>query len=318
MKRKWWLSLTILFLLVGCSTVSKRISGDGKKFTIEEITVGGVIDVEKAKQSGYIPVEERAELGYIFTYKNNEKARKKGIKQEKEITAYLNELTSGLYGREMEVFELSTPFPYDAVSVTYKSVDEPLTYGMTSLGLSDSAYFNEGSIKEITTIDMQEETVRGILAMAYRSEFKKMREYIEKTYPQYQGYPQPLMEFNRQVSTVVNIQNVWNYDDEGEMTAKDFQEIYELFKENPKRSDEEWRSILAKYRNIDFDIELALILKDPTVIPTEQMSNHLLKDIKGNELFSITQKHNVHIESSLYEIGDNGSMISAYNSYDSQ
>ncbi|CAD5900688.1 hypothetical protein [Carnobacterium maltaromaticum] len=306
MKRK----LLVIVLCFGLLLTGCQIT---KSYSIEEITEGGKIDVEKAKASGYVTMAEKEKLGYYTPeVSSNKRVIKKANKQKDEIYKHMTEVIEDSLGRKIRILGMDAPFPYDAVDVSFASLEEPIVKDSVTLGLSDSGYFNEGAIKGETGNGFQQLVVEGLYAMAYRNEIKQMTEYIQKTYPQYEAYAPNMLDAANKINPFISISLATpiKQAERMENAAKEKAEIFSLFKENPNRSDDEWKAIFQQMSSLDYTISVELVLKDSNKLPLDQDANEILDDIKNNPLFSGYYGYASIIESNFQDTKINTGLVS--------
>ena len=284
-----------------------------KNYSYEEITKGGKIDVEKAKASGYVSLEEKEKLGYYTIESSaNKKVQKKALEQQNELFDHLKpQIEASLGGREVEMLGVNSPFPYEAVNVSFRSKEEPIVTDSVTIGLSDNGYFEKGAIKSDGPSGFMEKTVEGLYAMAYRKEIQEMKEYIKKEYPQYEGYPTNMRNYSYKIDELIEIRTTSRIGDieRNELSEQEKKEIFELYKENPTRLDEEWKSIFESKIHLDYMVYAHIILKNPKTLPTKKMAFELLDDMKNNLLFDKGYSYGVFLESNLQNKINNNSLI---------
>ena len=307
MKRKLVLvSLCVGALLIGGCQMTKS-------YSVEEITEGGKIDVEKAKASGYVTMEEKDKLGYYTPeVSSNKKVIKKAYDQKEEIYAHMTEVIGNSLGREIKILGMNAPFPYEAVDVSFTSLNEPIVTDSVTLGLSDNGYFNKGDVKGENGNGFQQATIIGLYSMAYRNEIEKMRGYIQSTYPQYEAYSSSMRDAAHRINPIISISfyTPGKQVERMENAAKEKAEIFSLFKENPNRSDDEWKAIFQQMSSLDYTISVELVLKDSNKLPLDQDANEILDDIKNNPLFSGYYGYASIIESNFQDTKINAGLVS--------
>ncbi|MGX7418859.1 hypothetical protein ACWOFR_08610 [Carnobacterium gallinarum] len=283
-----------------------------KSYSYKEIIESGKIDVEKAKASGYVTMEEKEKLGYYtIDASSNRGTIKRAYEQKDEIYAHIREEVETSLGRDIKILGMEAPFPYDAVDITFVSVDEPIVKDMMTISLSDNGYFSEGATKSEAGNGFQEDVIIGLYFMAYKEEIKEMSKYIEETYPQYQGFPANLMDYTDKLDPFIMIhftipdRNIERMDN----AEKEKAELFALYKDNPIRSDEEWKQLFEEKTNLDFLVNVNLVIRDESKIPTEKMANEILDDIKINPLFKNYFSYGTMILSNLWDTKRNHSLI---------
>lgn len=269
----------------------------------------GKIDVEKAKASGYVTMEEKDKLGYYTPeVSSNKKVIKKAYDQKKEIYAHMTEVIGNSLGREIKILGMNAPFPYEAVDVSFTSLNEPIVTDSVTLGLSDNGYFNKGENGN----GFQQATIIGLYSMAYRNEIEKMRGYIQSTYPQYEAYSSSMRDAAHRINPIISISfyTPSKQVERMENAAKEKAEIFSLFKENPNRSDDEWKAIFQQMSSLDYTISVELVLKDSNKLPLDEDANEILDDIKSNPLFSGYYGYASIIESNFQDTKINTGLVS--------
>ena len=284
-----------------------------KNYSYEEITKGGKIDVEKAKASGYVSLEEKEKLGYYTIESSaNKKVQKKALEQKNELFDHLKpQIEASLGGREVEMLGVNSPFPYEAVNVSFRSKEEPIVTDSVTIGLSDNGYFEKGAIKSDGPSGFMEKTVEGLYAMAYRKEIQEMKEYIKKEYPQYEEYPINMKKFGNKINDFIEISLTSRIGDieRSDFSEQEKMEIFELYKENKNRKDDEWKAIFESKIHLDYMVYAHIILKNPKTLPTKKMAFELLDDMKNNLLFDKGYSYGVFLESNLQNKINNNSLI---------
>lgn len=284
-----------------------------KNYSYEEITKGGKIDVEKAKASGYVSLEEKEKLGYYTIESSaNKKVQKKALEQKNELFDHLKpQIEASLGGREVEMLGVNSPFPYEAVNVSFRSKEEPIVTDSVTIGLSDNGYFEKGAIKSDGPSGFMEKTVEGLYAMAYRKEIQEMKEYIKKEYPQYEEYPINMKKFGNKINDFIEISLTSRI---GDIERSDFSEqekmgIFELYKENKNRTDDEWKAIFESKIHLDYLIYLNIVMKDKEGLPTKELAEELLDDMKSNPLFEKGYSYGVFIKSNFQSNKNNKAFL---------
>lgn len=291
-----------------------------KNYSYEEITKGGKIDVEKAKASGYVSLEEKEKLGYYTIESSaNKKVQKKALEQQNELFDHLKpQIEASLGGREVEMLGVNSPFPYEAVDVSFRSKEEPIVTDSVTIGLSDNGYFEKGAIKSDGPSGFMEKTVEGLYAMAYRKEIQEMKEYIKKEYPQYEAYPVNMRNSAHQINEYINISISYKTGDvdNNDLSRAEQKEIFELYKKNKNRTDEEWKTIFESKNHLDYLIYLDIVIKNGTTLPTELMVYELLDDMKSNLLFEKGISYGVMLNSNFQDTNNNRSLSFVNKAYD--
>lgn len=296
--------LCLILFLGGCQMT--------KSYDFDEITEGNKIDVKKAKASGYVSLVEKEKLGYFTedSSSNNRRYFKQAEKQKDELYPYVKELVEHGLNRKIEILGVRAAFPYVTVNVYFQTLDEPIVRDNIAVGLSDNGYFNEGETKNSGGDGFQEAVINGLYMMAYRKEVKAMQNYIETTYPQYQGFPEGKTATASMINPIISVKYASKGGNEGQddLNDKERAEIFAEYIKQPKRTDAEWRVLFDQKKNLAHLLYVNLIEKDETKLPTEAEVDTILNDIKTNLLFKGFYSYGTLINTNLQDIQSNNSL----------
>lgn len=274
-------------------------------YSQEEITEEGVINVKKAEYSGYVLYEET--VNDIFP-SDNKKAKEYVIEHEKEIIEDGTKAISEMIGREVEIVGLSTPFPYMAVNLSYKTTNFPVIYDSTTLGLESSVAFVSGGYKKIEKEEIIRHTVASLFSYAYEDELNTLREHLKTKFPQFISFTPntQLGDFTGSSAEFITIETD-AYSEQVPM----LEEMFNTQLENPNISKEELRTLFESKHPYYLTLRYKGILKDETVVPTKEMANELLKELKNYDLGikNIAIKIPILIDSNFREKERSGGML---------
>lgn len=247
-------------------------------YSQEEITEGGIINLKKAEYSGYVLYEET--VNSMFNSKND-KAKNYVLESEAEILKDGKVSVSKMVGRDVEIVGFSTPFPYMAVNLHYKTTDFPVIYGTTTLGLESSVAFVSGGYKEISKDEIIRKTVAALFSYAYEEELNTLREHIKVEFPEYISFAQGTQsgDITGSAQEFITIETDANSDQEAML-----EEMFDAQLNNPKISREELRILFESKYPYYLMLRYKGILKDETVVPTKEMANKILEELQKYDL----------------------------------
>ena len=289
-------------------------------YDFDEITEGNKIDVKKAKASGYVSTVEKEKIGYYTEDVSSDNRRyfKQAEKQKDELYPYVKELVEHGLGRKVEILGVTADFPYATVNVSFQTLDEPIVKEHIAVGLSDNGYFNEGETKSSGGDGFQEAVINGLYMMAYRKEVKAMQDYIETTYPQYQGFPEGKTATASIINPIISVEyaSKGGNEGQGDLNDKERAEIFAEYIKQPKRTDAEWRVLFDQKKNITNLLYVMLIEKDETKLPTEAEVDTVLNDIKTNPLFKDFYSYGTLINTNIQDTQSNSSLTRQMKAWD--
>jgi hypothetical protein len=269
--RAWWcrgIAAVVVLALAGCSPAD----------VVDALTGGDPVLVTAA---------EKEEIGY----ENPEGVRNSSLQRlvmehRAEIYATVKPLVEEQLGRQVELGDFTASYPYSAVGLVYRTVDEPVVTGNAYVGIaSDGSATGIERISEDTVARM---TFEGLYLMAYRERITQMREYLAEAYPQFTARPAGYVESLAEADPMFRFYSYNRYGGEDYQKIQAEQAaIYQEYLADPDRTDPEW---LALFEQVLGDREMAIIvdlmLVDPQVELTEELSRQVADDVRTNPVFA--------------------------------
>lgn len=217
----------------------------------------------------------------------NPELQRLAMRHRAEIYADVEPFVEEALGRDVELVGIYATYPYSAVNVTYRTADEPVVTSDAFVGLRSDGTVS--SIERIEPIEIEYRTVEGLYLMAYRERISRMRQYIAATYPQFGQLPMGYARFMSRADPMFRFRDyspLLKHQD-AERAKADDTTIYEAYVQDPSRTDAEWFEIFEElYGSREMAISLHLILADPAVELTEEMSRQVADDVRSNPLFA--------------------------------
>ncbi|MGL5043218.1 MAG: hypothetical protein ACRC6X_09020 [Culicoidibacterales bacterium] len=256
-----------------------------KEYTKEEITAGGVIDVEKARESGYVTYAETA--NDIVTGKNK-KARKYIDEHYTELEELAKKWITESIGRDVEIVGINGVFPYMAASIVFKTTEFPVIYERTSIGLVDNLEFEEGGYKGIDEVILHYRTVSELYMYAYEEELNELRAHFSQKYPQYMPtiIPSKDADYNSTGAPFITVGVVAPLGEKGVPYREKFLKgMYEKYWENPQMTRAELRELFEKEEKVYLTVDILVYEKDIAKIPTPEEAKLLQTDIMEYDFY---------------------------------
>ena len=169
-----------LFLLVGCHTSKQQ--NDTRVYTHEEIMEGGMIDIEKAKQSGFMPYEDAADN--ILPICRNKKVCQILEEHHDDIVDIVKPYLESYIGQEVEILAMHATFPYMMANISYMTTSFPRFRDTVGYALGDNAWGSVSGIRDISEQLVQREFATEIVIKAYETEFNQFRADFAQTFPE--------------------------------------------------------------------------------------------------------------------------------------
>lgn len=252
-----------------------------KKYTVAELTEGGVIDVEKAKAAGYVPYAETADDIVISI---NDEAKEYVDVHYDDIVANAKIAIKEMIGRDVEITFIGTPFPYMAAEISYKTVDFPVIYDSTGVGLADNLQFLGGGYKEIDEKTVKRLTVASLYEYAFEDEINEMRNYFKDKFPQYIPIKAGSDEEHIRGESKSFISVEVDYPDgdaQNEYRETVINKIYNTYYENVEVTKEQLRAIFQEQTYYYISVRYSGYLIDQETIPKKEMNKEIMKEIRN-------------------------------------
>ncbi len=269
----------------------------------------------------YVTAAQKEKLGYEQPESMaNPKVQRTAVEHREEIYAAVKPFVEeALGGREVELGDISAPYPYPSVNVSYRTVDEPIVASYAMVGVGDIEESKVGGIQRIELGEVRINTVSGLLLMAYRSELTAIGEYLETSYPDYvpqpEGYARAFDEADRQFSVEFDTLGNGPTVEERAAMAAATERIYGAYLENPHRSDAQWRKLIdTEAEGLPLRIGITLMTKSPEKSPDALILDRLGEDMKTNSVFERFATYTIHLDSNL-RVRDSWTINERYESW---
>lgn len=232
-----------------------------------------------------IPIAEKELLGYDQPSETNFPARQKlALRHQDEIFAAVKPQVEKALGREVDLIELDATYPTQTITVTYRTVDEPII-----ADAADIAIDADGAPVAGARVYMDEQTelrtVQSLLRIAYRTELDQLRDTLLATYPEFTVLPERYVAAHQMADPVFTVNFNSGPWQEAEADAAAQDALYAAYLEQPKRTDAEWRAIFDQVAGgRQFDIAVELMLVDPTADVDREVAHQLAEDVKAATL----------------------------------
>ncbi len=253
-------------------------------------------DVQDALSSGMgnepAPVLVTAAEKEALGYENPEGVRnpdlqRLAMRHRAEIYGEVEPIVEEALGRDVELVGIYATYPYSAVNVTYRTVDEPIVTSDAFVGLRSDGTVS--SIERIEPIEIEYRTVEGLYSMAYRQRIASMRDYLTATYPHFTQPPHGFTRFRGRVDPIFRFSNYYRSGEHENVEEVDAKQatIFQEYLRDPSRTDAEWFKLFERiYADRERTISVDLMLVDPTEELTEGMSREIAEEIRSNPLFA--------------------------------
>ncbi len=235
----------------------------------------------------------------------NPGAQRTALAHREEIYAVVKPYVEReLGGRKVVLGDISAPYPYAAVEVSYRTVDEPVVASYVMVNISDIDHLTEGYIDRIEPGTIEGETLSGLFLMAYRPELTKISDHLEAAYPGYvaqpEGYARTVEQadprFSLEFDTMSQDRTV---EDVAEIIAAE-NRIYAAYEVNPNRTDAQWREVFqAGAEGLPLRIRITLMVKNPEKTPDEAMLARLKEDMMSSAAFADYAAFDIFLDSNL-------------------
>lgn len=196
-------------------------------------------------------------------------------------------------GRRVEMTGIQATYPYRAVEVGWRTIDEPIVAGAEyAFPDADGTLRSEAHIGESGTA-LSSETVNGIYLMAYRDELTTVLADLLQAHPEFGGGLPPgyLRQYNRADPVFrVSFSTPLSSADDDELRAAmnaAGDAIYQAYLDRPDRTHAEWRKLVDKTAaDLPLSLSVRLVLADPDVDLTEDLTRRLAEDVRDHPLLA--------------------------------
>ncbi|HEY0186382.1 MAG TPA: hypothetical protein VGC67_02740 [Cellulomonas sp.] len=235
-----------------------------------------------------VTAAEKEQIGYEVPAGVQRPSRQRLVLAHRaEIDAVVQPLVEDQLGRQVELGTINATVPWSEVSLTYRTVDEPVLAGTAYVGIA-----SDGSATGIERIDentVARLTVEGLYLMAYRERITQMREYLAATYPQFTAPPAGYLDAIASADPMFRVTDYYQYGEQRnvEEIYADTDTIYQEYLADPDRTDAEWAALLdAVLEGREMELTVDLMLADPQAELTEDLSRQVADDVRTNPVFT--------------------------------
>lgn len=218
----------------------------------------------------------------------NSDLQRLAMENRQQIYSIVKPYVERTLGREVEMTRISASYPYQAVDVAYRTIDEPIIAGSEFVGLQDDGTLaSEAQIDPETHTAVGYETVAGLYLMAYRDRVAAMREHIMTAHPHFTEVPDGYLRAWTMADPVFKISFYGTGPEKFPVVEAAITAIYRAFQEQPDRTDEQWRELFeANDPGFGLSIEVNVMLRDPQVDLTEDMARALAEGARSHPAFA--------------------------------
>lgn len=218
----------------------------------------------------------------------NSDLQRLAMENRQQIYSIVKPYVERSLGREVEMTGISAPYPYQAVNVKYRTVDEPIMAGYEFVGLKDDGTLaSEAQIDPDTHTVVDYETVSGLYLMAYRDRVAAMREHVVAAHPHFRELPDGYLRTWRMADPMLKISFHGTGPEKFPAVEAGTAAIYRAFQEQPDRTDDEWRALFEAHDpGFGLNIEVNVMLRDSGVDLTEEMARDLAEDVRAHPTFA--------------------------------
>jgi hypothetical protein len=209
-------------------------------------------------------------------------------------------------GRRVEMTGIQATYPYRAVEVGWRTIDEPLIAG------SEYAFPEaDGTLRSVAHIGesgtaLPAEVVNGIYLMAYRDELTTVLADLLQAHPEFRGGLPPgyIRQYNRadpvfRISFSTPLSSADDDDLRATMNAAD-DAIYQAYLDQPDRTPAQWRELVDNTAaDLPLSLSVRLVLADPDIELTEDLTRRLAEDVRDHPLLTPFGSWNVFTFSNL-------------------
>lgn len=228
---------------------------------------------EAYRKENYVPVQEY--VGEGFTLESDRGTAELAEKHKDEVEQAVQKFFLEQYKTEVKVHNIVGTT--DAASIFVESIGEPHFYTLAIIPLDVKS--KEVKFDEVWSLEGEVEMaiITGIFAMIYEEEFAVLDKYLE-------GIVQEYPVVGKKIEAIANVGANKHATPYYRLNADlmFFQEIYDAYLENPKRSIEDWKELSQSidYEPEDFTITIELFMSEAGMAPDEKLIDKIVSDIK--------------------------------------
>lgn len=175
-------------------------------------------------------------------------------------------------GRQIEITTVDATYPYNAINVTYRTLDEPLVANAAFVPLSaDGTVSATSGIEPTAHGVIREQTVEALWLLAYQPELNDMRTFIATEFPDLVPLPEGYRRYYDMADDLFSVR----FDrpdgvDYSEVETA-YQTVYDSYLDNPDRPTAEWRDLIdTAFTGMDTYFAVNLVAEGATEIPADE------------------------------------------------
>jgi hypothetical protein len=238
-----------------------------------------------------VSLAEKEALGYDHPEgKRNPELQRLANANREQIYAIVEPHLERTTGRRVELTGINAYHPSRMVQVTWRTLDEPFVAGAEDVRLRDDGTLASEAYIGPSLTAINAETVSGIIAMAYRTELDAMREHLLAAHPEFGGgLPRGYLDLTRRADPVFDASLgtlLWAEPEKDTRAPDALDQIYQAYRADPDRSDEQWRKLVDKATaSVPLRLAVHLVLTDPHRELTEGLARRVGDDVRSSPLF---------------------------------
>lgn len=148
-------------------------------------------------------------------------------------------------GRQIEITGLNATYPYNAIDVAYRTLDEPLVANAAFVPLSaDGTVGATSGIQSTANGGIRGQTVEALWLLAYQPELDDMRTFIAAQFPDLVPLPEGYRRYYNVADDLFSVG--FDRPDGVDYSAVEtaYQTVYDAYLDTPDRSATEWRDLI--------------------------------------------------------------------------
>lgn len=297
--------------MVGSSPTGRTGRGRRPRGVLALVVVtalGGCVDVGRDEEPVLVTAQEMERLGYERPEMwDNSRLQHRLLDNREQIYAAVRPWIEDELGVRVEMTSVIAPYPWDEASVGWRTVDEPVFTGHVLLAVGEDGTVPRGRASTARhRADPERALFPAVYAMAYRPELDRMRAYLAQTYPELTS---TLPVHDRVLGDPPGTVGVSH--DGTAPGAPDgtpvLQTVWQAFREDPVRSDREWRALLDRVNaGMPMGIGAGFMMREPGRDVPQDLVQRVAEDLRDNPLFDgytawgASVMSNLHVRDDLH------------------
>lgn len=213
-----------------------------------------------------ITLAEKEELGYERPEDAaNPSLQRQANKHRRQIFDVVEPIIAEQLGRAVEITTINATYPYDAVDVGFRTLDEPMIASTAFVPLN-----SDGTVPPGTAVDAEASgnvsdlTVAGLWAMAHRDEVAAAASFIEQQFPETAPLPAGYREYLQMTSEYFHFGVSMTPGGDRGSYKRELTAILAAFNDDSQRTDDEWLSLFDQLApSLVVNVGVKLVATDP-------------------------------------------------------